>query len=192
MLKNNATFNKLYSSSKLCPKEDKRKVMEKEILDIREKMYNMALEYNELINVEKRAFKIDKSSLKEISNLESKKCSLQEIEDIADALCEKSGLVKSNDFTDDINDLDQQIDKIISNYTFSKSHNEIEKLTLIRNSLSHVGRVNTAFCKFGRADINFYDYDDNNHLAGYINCNYYVFIETIFRLFERKKVKVIK
>ena len=187
------TLNNQYNIAKSqianCSNEKGKKFLNNRINDLRKEMIKTSNDYLKLNRHETREFDLDNKAKKEVKNLRDEKDFWEAFEDIAESLYNKFDIEYERENYDYY---DKEIEEIQKKYKFSKCDDELDKLTVIRNSLSHIGRINTIKLKNNWLGIEFFDYDDNNHLSGYSYCKYNEFFGLICRLFEEEKVKVIK
>ena len=185
----NNQYNIACSNLAKCHTENGKEYLNNKIIDLRKEMIKTSNDYLELNKHETREFNLDNKAKKEVKTLRDEKNFWEAFEDIVESLYNKFDIEYERENYDYY---DKEIEEMQKKYKFSKCEDELDKLTVIRNALSHIGRINSKILKDNWLGIEFFDYDDNNHLSGYSYCRYNDFFQSIYRLFEEEKIKVMK
>lgn len=184
-------LNKECENYKKCSSEKGKEYLKGRIQSLRKSIVELTNEYSYISNFEKQQFDPDSIAKAEIRVLEEHIADLETINYILEDRADYEGKTFIPDDSE-MKKYEKQIQDIKDKYVFDRCYNDIDKLNLIRNSLSHAGRVSTQIRNDGLINISFSDYDDKNHLSGCSFCNYRDFVSSIDRLFNDEKVKVKK
>lgn len=192
MLETNQKYNEAVSNFKKCKSIKGLEHLKGRIKDLRDTMIDQATEYQYIKNIMKKEFDLDKNAKNEIRELEEEKFMIEYLNDIANLLAVTSGNVKTPLDKEKIDAIEKKIKDIEDGYIFDRCYYDKEKLKVIRNSLSHIGRIAVSPKRNGDMNITFIDFDDENHLSGCGYVDYKEFLLLISRMFEDHKVKVMK